>query len=296
MSTSLKDFEDAQHIADTLLFDKDHAQDKTILYVEGDDDEFVYKQFICEQQCEIIVQDGDCRLVNAIKMHNQENRSGYVAIKDNHFDVLLEHPVPKNILTTDGHDLEVMILRSKALENVIDVRLRGEDKEQQERVIDFKSALRDRLFRLGSIIGYLRFKSCINSWGITIVVGRFLQHLTTDCELAFRVAVKEFESCFSEVDTSQLDSEEFEKLYSRHPQHLCRGHDMVFIFSQIFKRMTKLYLKQEYNPGNDLAERLLLTFNETHFRATQLYQQILDWQSYCTSRRILKSDLCPSTS
>ena len=294
MSTSLKDFEDAQHISDSLLFDRDQANGRIILYVEGDDDEFVYRQFICESQCEIVVQDGDNRLENAIKMHNQENRTGYVAIKDNHFDVLLERPVPKNILTTDGHDLEVMILRSEALDNVIDVRLRG--KVRQERVIEFKSALRDRLFRLGSIIGYLRFKSCIGSWGITIEAGRILQHLTTDCELAFKVAVKEIESRFSDVDASQLDSEEFEKLYSRHPQHLCRGKDMVFVLSQIFDRMAKLYLKKEYKPGRDLAERLLLAFNDTHFRATQLYRQILDWQSYCTSRRILKSDLCPSTS
>lgn len=294
MSKSLKDFEDPQHIADTLLFDRDQANGRTILYVEGDDDEFVYKQFICESRCKIVVQDGDNRLENAIEIHNQENRKGYLAIKDNHFDVLLERTMPQNILTTDGHDLEVMILRSKAFELVIDVRLRGIERE--ERVTDFKSAIRDRLFRLGSIIGYFRLKSCCNQWKVKIKAFQFLSHLTSDCELSFVNAVKVFSRSYPKIDISHFDEEEFEKLYSSHRHHLCRGHDMIFILGQIFKRMTKKYLQQECNPGGDLDDRLMIAFNESHFRTTQLYKKLCSWDSENCKHQVMRTGLCPSTS
>ena len=294
MSISLKDYEDAQHIADTLLFDWDQANGRTILYVEGDDDEFVYRQFLCEARCEIVVQDGDNRLEDAIDWHNQNNRKGYLAIKDNHFDVLLKRTLPKNILTTDGHDLEVMILSTKALERVIDVRLRGN--ERPERITELISAIRDRLFRLGSLIGYFRLKSCCNQWKVKIKAYQFLSQLSSDCELSFADAVQVVSQSYPNIDISVVDQEEFENLYKGHKQHLCRGHDLVFILGQIFKRMTKMYLQQEYNPGGELDDRLMIAFNDSHFCATQLCQKLLTWDTKNSKHQVLRTGLCPSTS
>ncbi len=294
MSSSLRDYEDSQHIADTLLFDRDQANGKTILYVEGDDDEFVYRQFICSGRCEIVVQNGDNRLENAIKLHNQANRKGYLAIKDNHFDALLKRTLPKNILTTDGYDLEVMILSSKAFEKVINVRLRGE--VRHERLTTFESVIRNRLFRLGSIIGYFRLKSYCKRWNVQIEAGRFLRQLTAECELSFTDAMNVFTRSFPEIDISHLDEREFETLYASHQQHLCRGHDMVIILGKIFKRMTKKYLQKEYNPGSDLDDRLMLAFNESHFCKTQLYKKLRAWDSNNRLHQILRTGLCPSIS
>ena len=74
--------------------------------------EIVYRQFICEERCEIVVQDDDIRLDDAIELHNQNNQQRLFGDKGS-IELgcaIRSRTLPDNILTADGHDLEVMIL------------------------------------------------------------------------------------------------------------------------------------------------------------------------------------------
>ena len=282
---SLKDLVDEVFVADEILFDLDTvAVNETLLYVEGDSDAFVFKKFVNPSRCKIEIKEGDKNLVKAIEKHNAYQKKGILAIKDSDFDNICGYTLPPNVVSTDGHDLEVMILRTMALDHVIDARVRN---ESYGRVNEFKRAVRDILFKLGSLIGYFRLKSCVNGWGLKIEAGRFLKHLSSNCELSFKDAMREFQTRFPRVDISNLDEKEFEELYRNHSHDLCRGHDMVHILGQIFKKLAKNHFGKGYQPGSDLAEKLYLAFSESDFASTKLCRAIENWEDANDEYRFL---------
>ncbi len=280
------EFMDANKIVSIVELKKGYDPDKTCLLVEGRDDKLVYKKFVSKDDCEIIDCHGKENLKPAIdSLDGTESIKGYLAIKDSDFDIFDGCSLSHNLMLTDGHDLEVMIMTTEALEHVIEVRIQG---ETEDRVNTFKSLIRARLFELGSVIGYLRFVSCRCSWGINIQTGRFLQHLNSDCKLSLGDAINELKTTHPEIDKSQIRSTEFKELSASHSHHLCQGHDMELLLSKIFSKIAKKHFRKKINLGSDLSDRLFLAFGQTLFQTTLLYKRIKEWEANNQPYRVLK--------
>ena len=273
--TSLQDHVNEVWVTDSVLLEKDDANGKTLLLVEGQDDEYVFKKLTCCAKCKVSREDGDNNIVEAIRKHNKYNKKGVLAIKDSHFDHIKARSLPPNVLTTDGYDLEVMILSTQALEDFAGSRLIGKDESSVE---EFKSILRDRLFELGGLFGYVRFKSQQCPWVDRINVHQILQLLESSCELSLNDVVKRLKDCNPDLDETMFSQVELEELAKTFLSDLCRGHDMVVILSKIFAPLSIIYLGEKIIPGRPLAEQLLATFNPQHFRSTDLHRKIEDWQ------------------
>lgn len=276
MSSSLTDFVDGSYIAGEILLEKGDAPEKTCVLVEGQDDKFVFSKFISEMHCKIIDCNGKENLISAINILNSNSKTdGYLGIRDSDFDILNGTRLPSNTVSTDGHDLEVMILSTKALDLVVDIRVKGED----ENAIDkFKSMIRSRLFELGSLIGYLRLVSHRNRWGIDIQTYRLLNHLDHDCSLSLKDAIEELKATDVQFDESQISIPEFEELLASNAHHLCQGHEMVVILGKIFTKLAKMYFKKKLNLGGEVSDRIFLVFDLSLFQSTQLYTQIQIWE------------------
>lgn len=274
-SLSLKDHVDEDYVADSILLEKDDALAKALLLVEGQDDEYVYRRLVCCTNCKVVREDGDDKLIKAIKKHNSRQTTGVLAILDSHFDNIRGRILPQNVFTTDGYDLESMILCTRALEDFVGSRVIGKDEESVE---EFMSHLRIRLFELGAIIGYLRFKSQECSWADKINVHVLLRQLGPSCERSFNEFVERLKDSDANFDEAKVSQLELQGLIKNHLSDLCRGHDMVHILSIIFAPLSEFHLGKRVNPGAPLAEQLLAIFNPQHFRSTDLHRKIKAWQ------------------
>ena len=273
--TSLQNHVDEVYVTDSVLLEKDDANGKTLLLVEGQDDEYVYKKLTCWEKCKVAKEDGDNNIVEAIKKHNKYNKKGILAIKDSHFDNIMARTLPPNVLTTDGYDLEVMILSTQALEDFAGSRLIGKD---ENRVEEFKSVLRDRLFELGGLFGYLRFKSRQCPWEDRINVHQVLQLLDSSCEVSLNDVIKILKELILNLDETQFSQIELDELTKTFLPDLCRGHDMVLILSKIFVQLSSIHFGKKTQPGKHLANQLFATFNSRHFESTDLHKKIESWQ------------------
>lgn len=273
---SLQDFVDEVYVADSVLLEKDDAKGKTLLLVEGPDDEYIFKKLSCFASCKVAREDGDNNIIEAIKKHNKHNKKSILAIKDSHFDHIMARTLPPNVLTTDGHDVEVMILSTEALEDFVDSRVIGMDEDKVE---GLKSALRVRLFELGALFGYLRFKSQQYALADKINVHTIMQLLDSSCEFTLNDVVNVLRDCSQDLDETIFSQEELEELSKHFLHDLCRGHDMVDILSKIFTPLCIFHLGEKVNPGRPLAEQLLAIFSRQHFNTTNLCRKIEAWQN-----------------
>jgi len=263
----------------------------SFLLVEGTDDKRVYSQFVSAAYCEIMVCDGKSNLKGVIKCLEQwdKNFNGYLGITDSDFDILEGNRIRSNQILTDGHDLEVMILNTTALDDLLDEHLK--DKNTRS-VNKFKGLIRKRLFALGSKIGYLRMK--LYDYGMrdaatfNSLTFRYLKHLDSNCELSLTDAISVIRASFPKFDESQIAKRKLKKLRKTHTPHLCHGKDMIEILSAIFPIMTEKYFGKKIHLKSGFDKQLRRTFDQSVFKKTQLYKQIKEWEANHQPYRVLK--------
>ncbi|WP_416211827.1 DUF4435 domain-containing protein [Nostoc sp. DedQUE05] len=96
----------------------------TFLLVEGSSDKTFYKRFVDQLVCELVETSGKPsskqRAIEILKILEQSNFQGVLAIVDADFDrleTLLN--TSHNLLCTDSHDLETMLINSPAFNKVL---------------------------------------------------------------------------------------------------------------------------------------------------------------------------------
>jgi len=123
----------------------------TILIVEGTTDVRVYERFVNEAECKLIPANGKETAISALDILEEGGFNGVLTIVDADFWRLdnLE-PASPNLLLTDSHDLEMMILYSDALDSVLS------EFGLAQKITDLGKPIRDILLESGLPIGYLR--------------------------------------------------------------------------------------------------------------------------------------------
>lgn len=306
---SLKNHIDGHYIASEVLLIKDYrayrayrrkSTDITyFLLVEGTDDERVYSRFISDH-CEIMVCYGKRNLKEALECLERWDRrfNRYLGIMDSDFDNLKTNQRRhRNLIPTDGHDLEVMTLKY-ALDDLLDEYLKGKEKES---VDNFKGLLKKRLFALGSKIGYLRMNlydceirdtSTFKIFDFLTV--RYLEKLNSKCELSPTDAINVVKDNYPKFDESQIPirklKKELKKLRKENADNLCHGKDMIEILYVIFPKLTEKYFGKEIGLPNRgyFKKQLFETFDQPHFKKTRLYKQIKEWEANNKPYLVLK--------
>ena len=226
-------------IANIIRRERKSGSSKTYLLVEGKEDRCVFSKFVSDPKCKVRICSGDIALIEAISELDKMSLEGYLGVKDADFDIINGCTRSENMFSTEGHDLEVMVLSSCSLERVLHHRLAG----RCEPLLDtLTSAVRHHLFQTGAVIGYLRFVSDRCEWGINIQTSCFLKHFNSDCEIALHDAIQELEFAFPHIDTTEITVDEFQRLTSTHQEHLCNGHDLVYLLGAIFPILAKRIL------------------------------------------------------
>jgi Protein of unknown function (DUF4435) len=261
----------------------------TFLLVEGKFDRTFYERFVDRAVCQIEAVSGKpsskLRAIAVLDILEKSSFLGVLGIVDADFDRLeaSRHSSP-NLLRTDTHDLETMLLDSPALDKLL------AEFGSPEKITKFGD-VRAALVAAGMSIGYLRWISQCNRLSLTfndIKFSKFIneQSLQID-ELKLIQEVKNKSQALA-LDNRELQQRlTNQKNDSHDPWQVCCGHDLVEILSLSLRKV--IGTKKPTDVESDSLERALrLAYEEAYFRKTQLYAAIEQWECNNQAFRVLQ--------
>lgn len=272
-------------IADRIRLLRDDPQ-KTIIIVEGYSDQKFYDNLVKSESCQFVVADGKVNAVGAIQMLNQDNFQGILAIVDADFDRLEQQnqSIP-NLLLTDDHDLEMMIIKSPALEKFL------KERGSENKLKSFQSDIRTFLLEEGKKIGYLRWLSLRENLSLKfedLTYSKFVDKKTVIIDILKLIKTIKDHSQQPQLKETEIRSkiQELEKIDPDNWQ-ICCGHDLILILSiglcQIWGTSNSNEVKA------DILEReLRLAYEQVFFTQTNLYTLIKTWETNNKPYRVIQ--------
>ncbi len=286
----MKRYIDGHDIANTVRMMRSHHTG-AILLVEGDTDSRVYRRFVNEQTCQVLPANGKANALNAIELLDLKNIAGILVIIDSDFWRLEgKNPDSQNLLTTDTHDLETMIISSAAFDKVL-VEFASQPKMKKIGV-----PVRELLLEIGKPIGYFRWIASSSQDKLAlkfkdISFDRIIDRTDTSARLNIDEMIKEVlrdtpnsTAAFSDIKQriTTLLSERKNDAWQ-----VCRGHDMVKIF---FILLVGVIGKNQVRRITlDIIDGMLrIAYEFDDFRKTELYNSIKTWERNNPDYRILE--------
>ncbi len=248
----------------------------SFLLVEGPDDFKFWQTRICEGLCEIIIAEGKPNLLGAIVNLNARSFVGALGIIDDDGDSLEnEQTLLENLIPTDSHDLECLLLQSPAFERGVLTEF-GNPKKIEQFQTQAGVSVRQRLLENGLVFGRLRWLSKRMDWQInfnTLKIERFMNReiWRIDIESLFRTAASQQ----ADANVDEI-SDLLQALPPADPWLVCQGHDLLEIL-RLGLQETLGDLKPSQGKSH-LAALLRAAFHDTHLATTQLYQNIRAWE------------------
>lgn len=281
-------------IANKIISTRDYPgnQFRSFLLVEGDTDRNFYRTFTDTNKCQITIVYSKSTALQVVSILEKEALPGILAIVDADFDILEgKLPESRNVLFTDAHDLETMIMKSFALERVL---IEFGSEEKIEKI--FKSTKKDvrtLLLECGMTIGYLRWVSLRENLALKFEGLEFAQFLKKDAlhiEQLQCIQVVKNKSQRHNIADTQLEAYIQDLRDDTHdPWHVCCGHDLVRILSIGLRKIIGTWDPKDVRPDN--RERCFrLVFDHLCFYKTQLYPSIRQWKKANTPFIILASE------
>ncbi len=254
----------------------------TFILVEGSSDKDFYQLFTDKNESKLVTTSGKpsskLKAIKILEILEQSGFTGILAIVDADFDRLENVRYPSlNLLYTDTHDLETMLIKSCALDKVITVF------GSEAKIAKFQQHqdIRKTLLDAGLIIGYLFWGSQVKKLNLTfskLEFSKFINHKNLqidELKLIQEIKNKSQASSLPDEDLKQLL---INKQNEKHdPWEICRGHDLVKILAIALRKLIGTNNKKEVEP--DILERsLILAYEKAWFIKTEVYQDICTWE------------------
>lgn len=278
----MKQYMSATRLVTKLKMLRSGKKDKSFLVVEGITDFRLYSKFIDPSCCEVIIADSKQNVEACIKVFNEEKALGILGITDRDFDGLEpELEVIPNVFVTDGHDLECMLIKSNAFENIC---IEYGDKEKYMKFEShIKMPIRDYLIKQVALIGYLRWYSLKEQLGLrfsNLEFEKFIDTKTLEVDLSRLIDYVLFGSKKAKETESSLISKEVKKLKARHHDEwqVCCGHDLMVVINLGLMHVFGNYNAKNLFPGQ-LEGNFRLAYTKEDFKQTQLYKQLVTWEN-----------------
>jgi hypothetical protein len=247
----------------------------------------VYQRFFDGKKCRTIPSNGRLNAVVATITLNSEGFLGFLTIVDADFD-RLDSITPRavNILYTDSHDLETMLLNSTALDRVLPELLSPRRKDISQ------STILQLALQAGAPIGILRWVSSpakqnlgLKFKGVDfrrfVAFPSFVSNIDAMIQEVLRntgacvIDIGRLKTSYYAIDGRSID------LWD-----VCSGHDLVeLIFIGLKDRFGNRRAKSTTLEVFDAMVRI--AYSESDFRSTKLFQQIQTWESSNSTYKIL---------
>ena len=276
-----KDMRSPDAIATSIIFTRRHPGNKflSFLIVEGSTDDIFFKMFTDTNKCRIRIAGNKAAAIQVLSILEKENLPGVLAIVDADFDFLegksLSSP---NLILTDTHDLETMIIKSPALEKVLNAY--GSEDKINQLTRDVGKDVRTLLLECSIPIGYLRWLSLREGLLLkfeNLDFGRFIRDgLTINVpELIRRVKNHSQRLDIADIQIMSGMQAIHNDVYD--PWHVCCGHDLIGVLSIGLRKAIGTSNPYDVKPMF-LESILRIAFERSHFYETRLYASIKQWE------------------
>ena len=252
--------------------------DGIYLVVEGVTDERLYEKFIDKESVKIVEAHSKDNVKGSVRCMQGDRRDPKViGITDADLDRLNGKKAQPPMFHTDCRDLEMMIMRSNALEDVLDEYC---DQERLDAFCKRFGQVRNCVVSAGYPIGLLMHISQREGLGLCFKNLPFYDFIDTrslslDASRMVEAVIFNSKSCrMSRKALLRRLSEEAERLDD---QWLAvRGHDAVDILLIGLHRTFGAFNSKSLNEG-ELGGALRLAFSDECFRGTDLYKDTSAW-------------------
>jgi len=266
----------------------DNYNERSFLLLEGSDDNKFWIYYISSENCRIIICNGKKHVVAAIEKISKEKITGVLGIVDDDFDSL-EGKTPNlpNLIATETHDLECLLLRSRAFEAVL---IEYASKEEVKKLEETRAALLAR----GVIFGRLRWLSVRKKWGLYKDHHEGSQKKFEPTKREYIIdkewivnETKLLEAVIQELAKlgHLLTEGELKNLMASLPQDadpwkVCNGHELVYLLETALsgKLATSEPKKGGIRRGDEIPKMLRQSFESTEFLATELATKVKIWE------------------
>lgn len=251
-----------------------------ILLLEGSKDERFFHRFVKNSEMLIIPAGGKEKVLDAIAiLEAHDGVQGFMGIVDadfGHIDGSL--PESQNVIVTDDHDVEMMIIKTKAFDAVL---LELGSKNKIRKFPNQEDGIRDALIQKALIIGHLRYLSMKDNLNLRFEGLRF-DHFIDRNSLEIDQD-KMLSNVFALTSNRYLDTKDISNRLSEFidemnddPYQICCGHDFIEIFGIALRKILGSKPSKTAKP-EVLGVALRLAYDSEDFYQTQLYAGARMW-------------------
>lgn len=252
--------------------------DGTFLLVEGVTDERLFEKFVDKEHVQIIEAHSKDNVRHAVKdMKSSRKDEKVIGIIDADLDRLLGRKVKPPLFHTDCRDMEMMVIRSNALDDVLDEYC---EREPLMKFTESVGPVREALLSASYPLGLLMFISQTEGLNLSfkdLEFERFINSRTLSLNVDSMVDAVIFNSKNCRMGKKALVSR-----LGREAENLddewdaARGHDTVDILLLALKRNFGSFNSRNLNEG-ELGGALRLAFSDACFRSTELFANTDEW-------------------
>jgi hypothetical protein len=249
----------------------------TFVITEGNTDQRLYSKFVNKDSTKVISAHSKTNVLSCIKKMNDRKDGKVLGIVDRDLDELKGRKLEKPVFYTDYRDLEMMLIHSNALSDVLSEYADGDRLERFERQ---HGSIREAIIEAAYPVGLLMYVSFIRGYNLdfkdldfTGFIDRRNLHVdetkmvqsvirnTEGCELSYRIVLRDL----------QQQSQNFQD-----KDRIARGHDSVKVLLIGLKEVFGTYNTAAINEGS-LGGSLRLAFSFQDFDETDLYKATKNW-------------------
>lgn len=251
------------------------------LLVEGVQDANLFEKFVQRESCFIQTCNGKPNLVDAISILDEDCVPGILGVCDRDFGEILGYePKKGTIVYTDENDIEIMILCSTALRNIlIEFGVNDKIKEIESAV---GKPIEEQIFEVASFLWAMRLISYRERLKLSFKGMRYCFEPRTfklDKVQTVHHILKKSDK-LNEIEKSDLLSRiQKEQEKRKDSRKICCGHDCVRILGQAFRNsIGNLENFKNQEGANHLSKILRLAYGHEEFIQTGLYAFISSWE------------------
>lgn len=250
------------------------------LIVEGESDEHFFENILDCSQCKVVNLGGKPEVKGFIEEQNRAQKKGYLGIVDADFEHIAGYEKKiDNIILTDVHDIEMLILGSnpnmrriysELTENII---INNFEMTQSKSFID---SIVEAAYEIGLLKMVMKSPHyCVDMKDLfypDVINDNFEVNLD---ELINRVKKKHHTLYEIKDDINTVRKKNFNKF------QVCCGHDVTNILAISFVSVENGglgYGKRRSVNKNQIEEMLRVVYSVEHFLVTKMYSEILEWE------------------
>ncbi len=256
------------------------------LVVEGTDDRAFMASFSCSENCRIEVARGKENVCNVIKVLEDDSFKGVLGLVDADFD-RIDSPQCRscNVLMSDFHDIETMLVCSPALERVL------AEFGSQKKIDKLEESVPEVLFKTALPVGYLRLHSLRNRLELKFghldysawIDRRSLESSTMDLIEEVKNRSQRHDLCSKTLEAALEELKEAD----HNPREICNGKDLIEILSLGLRG--KLGSNSALEVKSEVLRRSLrFAYSEQNFTNSDLYKEILQWEDRSQRFKVLR--------